>query len=575
MVDIYESRRRKPNRARERQRRRQNRSMATPREEGTSLNRRFSGSVLPSTRFTRVLTQRVSLLAQDAWWYLRNTPIVAMGIGAVIGIYLLLFAGSHIVQGRIFPNVWAVGTHIGDMTVEEAEFALLQAWNNDVRIRLMAGDRSWQATTADLGLKLNARPMAEAARGVGMAGLPFGWQLEPEVEIDIITAQNFLLDLAEEVHIPPFSGGYRLEGERVVGIPGGEGTALDVGLTLEVLNQNLASVAMRQQLDMIVQPLVPEFIDPEPYIDQAQALVSQPLQISGYDPYSNETVSWTTTPETLVSWVEAGKDGLTLREENFIPFMEAQNTSLNPDGENLRYLEPVETMEKMREAIAGAKSKVDLRVRYHPTTYEVQAGDRAFGIARKTGIPFFLIEQANPGKDLNVLSPGDILNLPSRDVAVPLDPVKNKRIVVNIDEQSLVAYENGEVVFSWKVSTGIRNAPTSPGTYQVLNHERVALGSSFSLCDDQGCGSWEMNWFMGIYEVQPGLMNGFHGAVELPNGTHLGGGNVGQPYTFGCVMSLDENAEVLYHWADVGTIVEIISSEYPPNSELARRPFPV
>ena len=24
-----------------------------------------------------------------------------------------------------------------------------------------------------------------------------------------------------------------------------------------------------------------------------------------------------------------------------------------------------------------------------------------------------------------------------------------------------------------------------------------------------------MNWFMGVYEVRPGLMNGFHGAVEL------------------------------------------------------------
>lgn len=73
---------------------------------------------------------------------------------------------------------------------------------------------------------------------------------------------------------------------------------------------------------------------------------------------------------------------------------------------------------------------------------------------------------------------------------------------------------------------------------------------------------------MGIYEVSPGLVNGFHGAVLLPNGNLLGGGTVGNPATFGCVMSQDENARLLYEWADVGTVVEIISNEHLPMSDL-------
>jgi hypothetical protein len=77
-----------------------------------------------------------------------------------------------------------------------------------------------------------------------------------------------------------------------------------------------------------------------------------------------------------------------------------------------------------------------------------------------------------------------------------------------------------------------------------------------------------MFWFMGIYEVVPGLMNGFHGAVLLPNGAYLGGGNVGRPYTYGCVMSENSHAEALYHWADQGTVVEILSSDYEPASDL-------
>jgi hypothetical protein len=79
-----------------------------------------------------------------------------------------------------------------------------------------------------------------------------------------------------------------------------------------------------------------------------------------------------------------------------------------------------------------------------------------------------------------------------------------------------------------------------------------------------------MYWFMGVYEVVPGLMNGFHGAVLLPNGAYLGGGNVGAPYTFGCIMSQNDNAKLLYDWADLGTVVEIISSEYAPQSALGQ-----
>ena len=65
-------------------------------------------------------------------------------------------------------------------------------------------------------------------------------------------------------------------------------------------------------------------------------------------------------------------------------------------------------------------------------------------------------------------------------------------------------------------------------------------------------------------------MNGFHGAVLLPNGLYLNGNDVNEPSTLGCVMSGNENAEQLYQWAQQGTIVEIIGDDYPPQSDLAR-----
>ena len=58
--------------------------------------------------------------------------------------------------------------------------------------------------------------------------------------------------------------------------------------------------------------------------------------------------------------------------------------------------------------------------------------------------------------------------------------------------------------------------------------------------------------------------------MKLPNGGYLGGGGVYEPVTYGCIMSLNEYAEELYRWAEQGTMVEVISDEFAPESELAR-----
>jgi LysM repeat protein len=214
---------------------------------------------------------------------------------------------------------------------------------------------------------------------------------------------------------------------------------------------------------------------------------------------------------------------------------------------------------------------VTLRIRYRTSTYEVQSGDSGYRIARRTGVPFTLMQQANPRRDWDaMLSPGEMVNLPSPDEVVPLDPVPNKRIIVDLETQTLWAYENGQLVFNWLISSGMDRAPTSPGIFQILDHQDTAVGSSVELCGDNSCGSWTMYWFMGIYEVSPGLVNGFHGRVVLPGGTIMGNGNVGTQYTYGCIMSIDGDAEQLYRWAEVGTMVEIVSRDYPPRSDLAR-----
>lgn len=568
-MNVYEPGQRRRSKARERAMARQHRTH-TVSSATSAWRERMPSVAIPGVDAS--LRVRAGIFIRDLWWYARHTRAIQIAILVVFGLAFIFFTGSHVVAGRIFPNVWSAGIPLGGKTIEEAVGALANAWENEITIKLVDEERTWEVKPGDLGMHIDMQQTAEAARNVGMAGIPFGWAVPPVVSVDFNTAQNYLLNLTEETDIPPFNAGYEWKNGQVVGVPGRNGRMLDVAQVMDVLTQHTVKVVESRRLDMIMSALPPDVKDPEPYLEDAQKLVAEPFTLYGYDPFEDETVSWSTSQEVFTSWLEAGETGLTLRDETYSVFMEAQIRSLNPSGETQRYLDPIDTKAKLRNAIANQSNNAMLRIRYRPTTYQIQSGDGGYRIARKTGIPFFEIEAVNPAVDWNNLSIGQVIQLPSRDVTVKLDPVPNKRIVVNLNNQTLAAFEDGQLKFSWLISSGMDQYPTSPGIYQILNHEEVALGSSFTLCAEGGgsCGQWEMNWFMGMYEVGPGLMNGFHGGVLLPNGSYLGGGGVGVPYTYGCVMSRDDQGKLLYEWADDGTMVEILSNEFAPTSELGQ-----
>lgn len=541
-------------------------------------NRAFSAPERSSSRRFAVpeistFAERIGLAARDLAWRMTHSTQTLFGLIGAVGFFIIVFILSHSLAGRIYPNVWSLGIPIGGLTVDEASRRLEAAWQRDMRIALVDADRQWLATPAELGLSFDALGTAESALAVGMAGIPFGYAIPPQAALtNELGAQNFLLDLSLQTNIPARNAGFRWEEETLLALAATEGKTLDVATTLGDLLNNPQQIVESRQLRLVMTPVMPELQNADQYLEAASNITSQTFQMTGYDPFVDERITWSTDRDTFTSWLEVTSDGLGLREELFRPFLDAQARTLDVDGTNLRFVEPTDAIDKLRSAIREGKADLVVRIRYRSSVYEVQSGDTGFRISRRTGIPFFLIQQANPNIDWanDILQPGDRIQLPTRDLVLPLDPVPNKRIVVNLNTQSLIAYENGQPVFEWLISSGIDTAPTSPGIYQIQSHEELASGSSFTLCGERGCGQWEMYWFMGIYEVIPGLMNGFHGNVRLPNGQLLGGGNVGQPYTFGCVMSVDEQARALYEWADQGTVVEIVSNEFAPQSALGR-----
>src|SRR5262249_19832875 len=140
------------------------------------------------------------------------------------------------------------------------------------------------------------------------------------------------------------------------------------------------------------------------------------------------------------------------------------------------------------------------------------------------------------------------LNIPSKDVLLPLPVVPGKRLKLSISEQRLYGYENKQQVFEYVISTGIDRSPTQPGVFQVQSHDPNAYASLWDLY---------MPDFLGIYESWPGFMNGFHGLPLLHGGVRLWGDILGKPASFGCIILSLDDAHTLYQWAPDGVVVEI------------------
>ncbi len=218
-----------------------------------------------------------------------------------------------------------------------------------------------------------------------------------------------------------------------------------------------------------------------------------------------------------------------------------------------RYIDVADAVADMQVAIAQGQTSAIVRVWHHETTYTVQGGQTLASIGEQVGIPYPYIQAANPGINVDALSAGQELVLPSKDVLVPVDPIPAKRIVVSRGQQHLWAYENGQVVYDWVISTGLPTSPTALGTFQVQTHDENAYAQQWNLY---------MPHFMGFYHPGPNmdLWNGFHGFPTRGGGYLLWSDDLGTPVTYGCVLLSLENAQALYNWAEDGVVVEVRGS---------------
>jgi LysM repeat protein len=185
--------------------------------------------------------------------------------------------------------------------------------------------------------------------------------------------------------------------------------------------------------------------------------------------------------------------------------------------------------------------------------YTVQQGDTLLRIASAHDVTWQEIYTLNNLTDPNRLKIGQQLLLPvtrkGRFISGYQHPDLDirdamrikKLIVVKLKSQHMYAYENGRLVRSVTVSTGLPGSPTVTGEYAIYQKlpAQTMSGPGYYLPG--------VPWVMYFYQGY-----GLHGTYWH--------NNFGTPMSHGCVNLPTGEAKWLYDWAEVGTPVIVMES---------------
>jgi lipoprotein-anchoring transpeptidase ErfK/SrfK len=502
-----------------------------------------------------------------------------------------LTAGFVTIHGsdRILAGVQALGRDLGGWTPQQAAERLQSEWQSRrIVLETTMPDgtpKRWTLSPGQIGVMLDADATAAlayeqgreqpdpeglpallnrlaASAGIGaVQAEPVG--VDPVWQFDRNKATETARLIANEVAVPVQDAGVQVVDGQVTTRPAVEGQSLDIASLLATLEAQPWDATLSQPAGASLHfplPIVRQqaaLTDVSGVVAEVSPLLSRPITLKLYDAVRNERTEWAAQPADEGRWLAfqaaAGGEGAdapkaltwTVDEEAIKAWLAEQSKTFGDE----RYADPAQIAPALADAFKSSKSEVAGLVSHGDREHIVKAGETLSSIAFDYGIPYPYIEKANPSTAQGLFE-GDKIIIPSIDVLLPLPVVQNKRIVISMAGQTVKVYENGELKWDWKGSTGIDSSPTSPGVFQVQTHEEMAYAANWDLY---------MPWFMGIYRPVPGqdFMNGFHGFPSRDRRQLLWTKNLGHRVTYGCILLDTNNAKALYDWAEPGVVVEI------------------
>jgi hypothetical protein len=164
------------------------------------------------------------------------------------------------------------------------------------------GERYSTLSPVQLGLQFDALQTAEQAKRVSMGESLFGTQVLPIIslpESGLLAAQDYLLNLTPAIDRAPTNAGFRWEGERLDMIEGAIGRLLDVPRALEKPRSKPRQHCRAPPRGGLNHFGLSTSGGQHPYLETVRNFTSTPLVFKGYDPYLDQTVTWTTDREAL------------------------------------------------------------------------------------------------------------------------------------------------------------------------------------------------------------------------------------------------------------------------------------
>jgi LysM repeat protein len=176
-------------------------------------------------------------------------------------------------------------------------------------------------------------------------------------------------------------------------------------------------------------------------------------------------------------------------------------------------------------------------------TYVVQRGDTLSSIALRHGVTTWALAQLNGIQNPSLIYVGQVLRIPGSGTAPAAPapgpaPTSGRWIDVDLSAQRVTAYEGSTPVRSTLASTGLPATPTPTGQFKIyVKYVSTPMsGPGYYLPNVP----YTMYFYRGY---------GLHGTYWHSN--------FGHPMSHGCINLPTPEAQWLFNWASVGTLVNI------------------
>lgn len=289
--------------------------------------------------------------------------LLVMASGGLLALFIFGMLGYQVLYwNKIYPGVLVDGQAVGGLTpLEVTRLVTAETADRLARpVTIQAGEKSWTFTSQELGMRVNAAAVADAAYAVGRQGnllvdmlnhlrlLATPHNVEPIIQYDTGPLNQTLQRLAAELDRPPQNAELLIHANGTVEVtPSHRGRRLHPEGTRAELEAALLSAEGRPAQG-VIQEVLPAVVerDLEPVRWQVETFLREPLRFG----FQSETdaAEWRVEPERLAEMIAVvegvGEDGkpefkLEFDEGALVPYLEtfAERINVEPVDAQLKF----------------------------------------------------------------------------------------------------------------------------------------------------------------------------------------------------------------------------------------------